>query len=131
MRRTIITALVLLFGFVGLASAEEYDQEQVVEVMRNNRVLMGEITEAAAEENWFLSAVKLFELAEGMMGILPFEPPRGEEEHWEETLTDFINTAFIGIGACGARDAETLQASIGALWQLNGEGHSEHKPAQR
>ena len=89
MRRTIIIALALLFGFVGLTSAEEYDQEHVVEVMRNNMVLMGEIGEAAAEENWFQAAFKLFELAKGMYGIIMFEPPRGEEEGWQDGYCQF------------------------------------------
>ena len=128
MRRTVIIALALLFGFVGLASAEEYDQEHVVGVMRNNMVLMGEIGEAAAEEDWFQAAFKLFELAEGMYGIIMFEPPRGEEEGWQDTLTEFVNTAFIGIGACGARDSGALQESIDKLRQLNRQGHGDHKP---
>ena len=128
MRRNLIITFVLLIGFAGMAFAEEYDQEHVVEVRRNNMMLMGEIGEAAAAEEWFQAAFKLFELAEGMYGLIMYEPPRGPEEDWQETLTEFVNTAFIGIGACGTRDAEALQASIDTLRQLNRQGHGDHKP---
>ena len=62
-----------------------------------------------------------------MMGILPYDPPRGSKADWDATITEFINTAFLGIGACGAQDREGLEAAMGKLWQLNGEGHGAHR----
>jgi hypothetical protein len=124
--RAVIIVVVLLVGAASLSFAE-YDGDHVVRVMRNNVVLMGAIGDAAEAENWFLAAEKLFELAQGMMGILLYDPPRGSKADWTATITEFIDTAFMGIGACGARDAEALGATIGRLWQLNGQGHGAHR----
>jgi len=124
--RAIVIVVVLFVGGATLSFAE-YDQDHVVRVMRNNVALMGAIGGAAEAEDWFLAAEKLYELAEGMMGVLPYDPPRGTKSNWDATISAFISTAFIGIGACGAQDAEALGSAIGRLWQLNGQGHGAHQ----
>ena len=125
--RMAIIMTVLLVGVSSLIYAE-YNRDRVVEVMRNNVALLGATGKAAQSEEWELAAQKLFELAQGMIDIRRFDPPRGSKEDWEGTMTEVINAAFIGIGACGTRDADALQASIGTLRQLNRQGHGDHKP---
>jgi hypothetical protein len=124
--RAVIIMVVFLVGASAIAFAE-YDQEHVVQVMRNNGALVGAIRGAAEAEDWFLAAQKLYELADGMLAILPYTPPRGDKEEWDATMTEFIRTAFIGIGAAGAMDGDALGAAVGRLFELNRQGHGDHK----
>jgi len=125
--RILILSVVLLVGISSLVSAE-YDRDRVVEVMRNNVALLGAIGEAAQADDWETAAKKLFELAEGMIDIRRFDPPRGTKRDWDATMTEVVSAAYIGIGACGARDADGLQQAITQLRQLNRQGHGAHKP---
>ena len=128
-RSTKVLAMASILLIVsGTLAFAEYDQEKVVGVMRNNIDLMGGIGEAAAAEEWFLAAQGLYTLAEGMMGIMKFTPPRGSQADYEATMVEFINAAFRGIGACGAGDKEALEQAIGELRALNRQGHGNHKP---
>lgn len=124
--RTAIISLLLVIGISFFVFAE-YDRDRVVQVMRNNVALMGAIGDAAKSENWELAAQKLFELAEGMIDVRQFDPPRGSKEDWDDTMTQFVSAAYRGIGACGARDSDGLQEAIGQLLQLNRQGHGAHK----
>ena len=126
--RLLIALAILVFGTSVMSFATEYDSDNVVRVMRGNLRLIGEIKDAASKTNWHLTATKLFEIAEGMMEVLPYDPPRGTKEHWDLTIGAFIDTAFEGIGACGRRDVEALNGAIAKLSALNREGHMEHKP---
>ena len=125
--RVVMVAGILLMAASAFAFAE-YDRDRVVQVMRENVGLMGEISEAAEAEDWELAAFKLFDIARGMIDIRRFDPPRGSKREWEATMNEFVNAAFIGIGACGEQDSEGLQMAITKLRQLNREGHGDHKP---
>ena len=118
-----VVTLAIIF-IVSVSAFAEYNRDHVVTVMRNNMSLMREIGQAAAAEDWILTAQKFFAIAEGMVGILEYDPPKGTKEAWYATIEDFIFTAYVGIGASGARDVEALQEAIGKLRMLNGEGHA-------
>lgn len=112
---------------VSVSAFADYDQQKVVGVMRNNIALMGEISAAATAEDWVLAAQKLYAIAEGMLEIRVYDPPRGSKADWDATMAAFVNAAFIGIGACGAEDADGLQSAITRLKGLNRQGHGAHK----
>ena len=120
----LITALMSMVSVLAFA---EVDRDVVVAVMRGNVTLMGEIGEAAAAEDWVLAAQKLFAIAEGMVGVMKYDPPRGSKEDFVATIGEFVFAAYRGIGACGAQDAEALQESIAELRALNRQGHGAHK----
>ena len=122
-----LAVLLILFGVSSFVFAD-YDKEQVVKVMRGNLGFMGAIGEAAEAEDWIVAAQNLFLIAEGMVSILPYTPPRGDKADWDNTMNAFISAAYIGIGAAGARDKDALMEAIGELRQLNRQGHGEHKP---
>jgi len=125
-RKVLVLALFITV-FASASLFAEYDQDHVVRVMRDNVGLMGEINGAAQAEDWVLAAQKLFALSEGMLDIMVYDPPRGSKADWDTTMMAFVNAAYIGIGACGAQDAEALQKAVGTLRQLNRQGHGAHK----
>ena len=123
-----VLVLALFITLVSSASLfAEYNQDHVVQVMGNNVALMGEINGAVKAEDWVLAAQKLFAIAEGMLGIMVYDPPRGSKADWDATMAAFVDAAYIGIGACGAKDADALQKAVTTLRQLNRQGHGAHK----
>ena len=125
--RVAIIAVLLMVGIATLSFAE-YNQDHVKRVMRNNGAQMGSISKAMEESDWFGAAAGLYEIASGMIAIMAYTPPQGSKADWDKTMTEFVNAALVGIGACGAQDAEGLQAAFGTLRQLNRQGHGDHKP---
>lgn len=120
--------LVLIIAtIVSVSAFADYDRDKVVAVMRDNVALMGEINSAAEAEDWVLAAQKLFAIADGMVEIMKYDPPRGSKEDWTATMSEFVYAAYRGIGACGEMDPDGLQESISTLRRLNREGHGDHK----
>ena len=127
-RKIKVTAVVLvLLAFVSISAFAEYNRDHVVGVMRGNLALIGEIGAAADAKDWVLAAQKLFAISDGMVGIKVYDPPRGSKADWVATIDEFVFTAYMGIGACGANDVDALKASIAKLRALNKEGHTDHK----
>ncbi len=83
--------------------------------MHDNLSLIGEITAGAETEESVFTAQKLFAITEGKLLIMKYDPPRGRKADWDATLSEFVNTAFVGIGACGAKDAEGLKTAVTKL----------------
>ena len=108
--------IVLVLLTIGVAGAfAEYNRDHVVRVMRENVSLMGEINQAATEEDWVRAAQKLFAISEGMVAIRDYDPPRGSKSDWAATMDKFIFAAYQGIGACGSMDSDGLQEAIGII----------------
>lgn len=128
MKRTVLLPVALLMLLMPALAFAEYDRDLVVDVMRNNVAYLGETREAAENGDYFAAAESLFAMASGMKQIMEFTPPRGEQEDFAATIREFINTAYMGIGACGEEDAEALGTAIAKLRQLNQQGHREYKP---
>ena len=123
----LLIAALLLATLTTASVFAEYDRNAVVKVMRGNLVFMREIKTAADNQDYYLTAQKLMELANGMITIIKFTPRRGEKTAWDETLDEFVKTAFKGIGACGEEDKQTLDEAITRLQQLNSLGHQQFK----
>ena len=121
-------ALVLLLLFIfSMAAFAEYDRNNVKSVMRNNIQLMGEIGKAAESEDFTAAAEALMELAQGMISIREYSPNRGTQDSWDNIFEGFINAAFRGIGACGAKDINGLNEAISELRKFNSDGHRAHR----
>ena len=103
----------------------QYNREAVVSVMRNSYQLIGEINTAANANDYYTTAVKLMELAEGFKTLEQTPPPRGSRAEWNRIHDELIQAAFRGIGACGDRDSKALQAEISKIMALNQEGHGK------
>ena len=121
----VIAVLVLLLITPQLFA--QYNRDAVVSVMRNSYKLIGEINAAAKADDFYTTAVKLMELAEGFKTLEQTPPPRGSRAEWDRIHDELIQAAFRGIGACGERDSKTLQAEISKIMALNQEGHSKFK----
>ena len=122
-----IVALMLVIA-VGSGFAIEYDSEVVVGAMRNNLQQLQAIGAGIEEGDYVAIATAFFSLAEGMTHVLPMDPPRGEEEHWTATIKTVIDTAFLGVGACGAHYDAGIQDAFQKLRGLSQEGHMAHRP---
>jgi hypothetical protein len=120
--------LLLSLAIGGVAFAEDYDREVVVQVMRGNIGFMGEIGKAIEAEDYIMIGAGFADIAKGMIRILPFtSPPAGTDEQWNENITAFVLTAFKGVGAAGNRDMMVIQAAYNRLKELNRAGHGEHR----
>jgi hypothetical protein len=103
----------------------QYNRSAVVSAMRNSSRLIGEISAAANASDFYTTAVKLMELAQEFKALDRVPPPRGSRAEWDRIHGELIEAAFRGIGACGERDGEALQAEIATIIALNQEGHSK------
>jgi hypothetical protein len=119
----VIAALVLLLVTPQLFA--QYNRDVVVGVMRGNVRLLGEINNALGAEDYYTTALKLMELAEGFKVLEQSAPPRGSKAEWERIHRESIAAAFRGIGACGEEDTGKVQAEIGRLIALRNEGHGK------
>lgn len=123
----VAAVVVILATMAGVSAFAEYDRNAVVQVMRNNVQLMRQVRSASNENDFYLAAQKLMELANGMIGIIKFTPRRGEKTAWDDTMDQFVSAAFQGIGACGEKDKQKLDQAIARLQELNRAGHSQFK----
>ena len=127
-QKILVLVVLVSFFFAGTVFAEKYDRNVVVEVMRGNAGLMGEIGEAIEAEDYIMIGAGFADIAKGMIRILPFtSPPAGTDEQWRENISAFIFTAFKGVGAAGNRDMMVIQAAYNRLKELNRAGHGAHR----
>ena len=55
------------------------------------------------------------------------DPPKGSQEDWVKIWNSFQDKAFIGIGACGERDAAKVLKALDDLVAVNKIGHPEFR----
>lgn len=125
---TVAAISVLLAVLAGTSAFAEYDQAAVQAVMRTNVANLPNLSAAANAGNFMEAAGHLLAMAEGMYSIKEFTPPKGEEEHFQATIEDFLYAAFRGLAACADGDQEALKAAIARMTQDRNEGHAQHKP---
>ncbi len=118
-----ILAAVLIMLLITPHVFAQYNRDAVVSVMRNNIRLLGEINAALNAGNFYTTAVKLMELAEGMKTLEQTPPPSGSRAEWNRIHNELIAAAFRGIGACGEEDAQKVQAEISNIVAFQSEGH--------
>ena len=128
MRKALILSFLLLF-FLGISVQifADYDRNAVVNVMRSNGTLLGEVQQAAKSGDFYRAAQKLMAIAENMKALDAYTPPRGSKAQWDRNHWDLVKAAFRGIGACGEEDIDKLNTAIGEISGYIREGHSKFR----
>jgi len=117
----VVLLVFLLLGVVGAFA--QYNKDQVVSVMRENRTLVGQL-QSALKESRFADAEKAFyRFAELNASIQPFTPPKGDKKEWDRILGAFVSAAVRGGVASRSKDAAKADAALKELLALNQEGH--------
>jgi hypothetical protein len=123
MVKTIIILLVFVLMFVSGQVFAEYNRDVVVNAMRTNGALMGELKSAVAEKNYFDAAEALMGIAQSEKILLSQAPPKGSKAEWDRIHNEIIKAAFRGIGVCGEEDIEQLNMYIVEIGALIKQGH--------
>jgi len=119
-----LVALVLIVGLPGAAFAEPYNKETVVASMRANLARVGAIKAAVAAQDFYAAAQAFFEYGKEAADMLKMDPPKGSAEEWVRLWKTFQDKAFLGVGACGERDAAKVLKALDELVAVNKPGHS-------
>ena len=127
MKKSILVLLVTALLLTSIQGFAEYNKQNVVKVMRGNMKLMGQIKKAAKASDFFVAAEHLWTIAEGMKSISQYDPRKGAKSAWDNTMEEFILTAYKGIGACGRSNLDGLNEAVARLAALNKQGHGAHK----
>jgi len=122
-KRFYIVVAVLVLLLVTPQLFAQYNRNAVVSVMRNNVRLLGEVNAALSAGDFYTTALKLMELAEGMKTLEQTPPPGGSKAEWNRIYNELIAAAFRGIGACGEEDTQKVKAEIANIVALQNEGH--------
>ena len=126
-KRFYIVVAVLVLLLVTPQLFAQYNRNAVVSVMRNNVKLLGEVNAALNAGDFYATALKLMELAEGMKTLEQNPPPKGSRAEWNRINNELIAAAFRGIGACGEEDAQKVQAEVANMIALRNAGHGQFK----
>jgi hypothetical protein len=128
MKRSIALTLALLFLVVLVPTlSAQYNKELVVQKMRSNGALVGQINAAVGAGDFYTSALRLMDLAVNFKALEATDPPKGGKAEWDRINGDAVRAAFRGIGACGAQNLEQLKAEVGAILALMKEGHTKFR----
>jgi hypothetical protein len=119
-------ALVFLVVLVPTLSAQ-YNKELVVQKMRSNGALVGQLNAAVGAGDFYTSALRLMDLAQNFKAVEATNPPKGSKAEWDRINGEAVRVAFRGVGACGAQDLEQLKAEVGAILALMKEGHAKFR----
>lgn len=118
-----MVALVLLVALPLSAFAAPYDKDVVVTAMRANVARVGAVKAAVAAQDFFAAAQAFFEYGKEAADMLKMDPPKGSVEEWVRLWKTFQDKAFLGVGACGERDAAKVLKALDELVAVNKVGH--------
>jgi hypothetical protein len=128
MKRSIALGLALLFLVVLVPTlSAQYNKDLVVQKMRSNGALVGQINTAVGAEDFYASAERLMDLAANFKALEATDPPKGNKAEWDRINGDAVRAAFRGVGACGAENLEQLKAEVAAILALMKEGHAKFR----
>ena len=127
MKRNLLLIVVAALLLVSLQSFAEYNKGAVVKVMRGNVKLMGQIKKTIAADEFLEAADHFWAIAQGMRSIRKYDPRRGAQSAWDDTLENFVRAAYRGIGAAGSKNIDGLNTALKELSDLNKQGHRAHK----
>jgi len=128
MKRSIALGVALLFLVVWVPTLfAQYNQDLVVQKMRSNGALVGQLNTAVGAGDFYASALRLVDLAQNFKALEGIDPPKGSKAEWDRIQADVIRAAFRGVGACGEQNLEQLKAEVGAILALMKEGHGKFK----
>jgi hypothetical protein len=121
----ILSVLVVAVAFVvPVAAQTTYDRAVVVQVMRDNASILGQVRTALNRGDFFAAASGFWKFAEGQNRIMQFTPPKGSKAEWDKILDQFVSAALRGVGAAGEKDAAKGLAVLAELQRLNQSGHA-------
>ena len=122
---SILLVLILLFSSVlPLTAQSSYDRTVVVQVMRDNASILGQVRTALNKGDFFAAASGFWKFAEGQNRISAYTPPKGSKAEWDRILDQFVSTALRGVGAAGEKDSAKGLAILAELQKLNQSGHA-------
>ena len=122
----IVTALLFLVVLVPTLSAQ-YNKDLVVQKMRSNGTLFGQLNAAVGSGDYYTAALRLMGLAENAKALEATDPPKGSKAEWARIYDDLVRAAFRGVGACGEQNVDKLKAEVAAIGALMKEGHTKFK----
>lgn len=120
----IVIALALV---VSLPLFAEYNSQHVKDVMQNNVTQLGMVNKALRQDDFLMVGQAFMSLAQGMLEIKVYQPPRGSKSDWDATMDATILAAYRGVGAAGNEDRRGVEDALDELKRLNGQGHRAHK----
>jgi hypothetical protein len=128
MKRNIalVAALLLLVVLVPTLSAE-YNKDLVVQKMRSNGALLGQLNAAVGAGDFYASALRLVDLAQNFKALEATDPPKGSKAEWDRVNGDLVRAVFRGVGACGEQNLDQLKAQVAAVVALMKEGHGKFR----
>jgi hypothetical protein len=128
MKRSIALTLTLLFLVVLVPTVSaQYNKELVVQKMRSNGALVGQLNAAVGAGDFYTSALRLMDLAQNFKAMDATNPPKGSKAEWDRINAEAVRAAFRGIGACGTQNLAQLKAEVGAIMGLMKEGHDKFR----
>ena len=128
MKKVSFIAVLVLLVLLPIATfAEPYDKNVVVAAMRANVARVGFIKTAVAKNDYFAAAQAFFEYASEAAKMQVMDPPKNSKEDWLKLWNMFQDKAFLGIGACGERDAAKVLKALDELVAVNKIGHPEFR----
>jgi hypothetical protein len=128
MRKSItLLAIAFLVGLPLSLSADAYDKAVIVENMRANVARITVIKNAVAAGDFFAAGNAFFEYGSEAAAIQKMDPPKGSKDQWVKIWVDFQEKAFMGVGACGERDAEKSLKILDEIVALSRVGHPTYR----
>lgn len=125
MKRVIL--LVLLFtvvlSFGPFAAAADNNLSVIQPVMQKMPTAMKDLQFKFTAKDYFGTAEKFMDIAEMFKSLETVIPDNGDKANWDRIHQSMINTAFMGIGACGAKDDKTIGKAIESLAKYKEKGH--------
>jgi hypothetical protein len=122
-----LAALILLVMIPISAFSEPYDKDAVVLAMRANQARIGVIKTAVANNDFFKAGQAFFDYASLAAQMRAMDPPKGSRDDWVRLWNLFQDKAFLGIGACGERDAAKVLKALDEVVAVNKIGHPEFR----
>jgi hypothetical protein len=122
-----LAVLVLLVALPLSAFADPYNKDVVVAAMRANMARIATVKAAVANKDFFAAGQAFFDYAREAADMQKMDPPKGSKDDWIATWSTFQDKAFIGIGACGERDAAKVLKALDDLVAVNKGGHAEFR----
>jgi hypothetical protein len=121
----VVFVLAIALVAAGTVAAQTmYDQAVVVQVMRANATLLGQVRTALNRADFFAAAEGFWKFAEGQNRIMKFTPPKGSKAEWDNVLDQFVSLALRGVGTAGEKDAVKGLQILADLQKLNQAGHA-------
>jgi hypothetical protein len=121
-----VAALLFLVVLVPTLSAQ-YNKELVVQKMRSNGPLVGQLNAAVGAGDFYTSALRLMDLAQNFKALEATDPPKGSKAEWDRINGEVVRAAFRGVGACGAQNLEQLKAEVAAILGFMRDGHAKFR----